>query len=77
MHTQGGIEQIVVEHNQNDNLRPNEKMIRNVCMNCHGLGFSINALADLMLIENNFNGTPSQQIRSLDMVKQRLKRRIK
>ena len=76
MHTQGGIEQIVVEHNQNDNLRPNEKMIRNVCMNCHGLGFSINALADLMLIENNFNGTPSQQIRSLDMVKQRLKRRI-
>jgi formate-dependent nitrite reductase cytochrome c552 subunit len=37
---------IVVQHNQNLNLRPNEKMIRGVCMQCHGLGFSIDALAD-------------------------------
>lgn len=76
IHKQGGIEKVVVQHNQNDNLRPNEKMIRRVCMNCHGLGFSIDALADSMLIENNFNGTPSQHIESLDMVKQRLKRRV-
>ena len=76
VHKQYNIEKIVVQHNQNDNLRPNEKMIRSVCMNCHGLGFSIDALADTTLIENNFNGTPSQHIRSLDMVKQRLKRGI-
>lgn len=76
VHRQRPVEKIVVQHNQNDNLRPNEKMIRSVCMNCHGLGFSINALADAMLIENNFNGTPSQHIESLDMVKRRLKRRI-
>lgn len=75
-HKQDGIEKIVVQHNQNDNLRPNEKMIRSVCMNCHGLGFSINALADTRLIESNFNGAPSRHIRSVDMVKQRLKRRI-
>ena len=77
IHKQDTIEKVVVQHNQNDNLRPNEKMLRSVCMNCHGLGFAINALADPTLIENNFNGTPSQHIKSLDMVKQRLENKIK
>lgn len=66
-----------VMHNQNDNLRPNEKMIRDVCMNCHGLGFSIDALADEALIKNNFNGLPAKHIPSLDMAKQRAKSRKK
>ena len=63
----------VVEHNQNANLRPNEKMLRSVCMHCHGLGFAIDALADPALIENNFFGQPGKHIQSLDMAKQRLK----
>jgi hypothetical protein len=66
-----GIKRIVVEHNQNHNLRPNEKMIREVCMNCHGLGFSIDALADAKLIKNNFNGEPSRHIDSIEMAKKR------
>ena len=37
---------IVVEHNQSANFAPNSKMIRPACLHCHGLGFSINALAD-------------------------------
>ncbi len=57
---------VQVNHNQNDNLRPNEKMIRPVCMQCHNLGFAIDALADPALIENNFNGKPSQHIPSID-----------
>ena len=65
-----------VMHNQNDNLRPNEKMIRGVCMNCHGLGFAIDALADEQLIKNNFNGLPANHVQSLDMVKQRLQSRL-
>ena len=39
-------DEVTVQHNQNDNLRPNEKMIRSVCMHCHGLPFSIDALSD-------------------------------
>ena len=66
-----GIERTVVEHNQNLNLRPNEKMIRSVCMKCHGLGFSIDSLADAELIENNFNGFPAEHIKSIDMAKRR------
>lgn len=59
----------VVQHNQNANLVPNEKMIRSTCMSCHGLGFSIDALADESLIKNNFNGVPNRHIESIDMAR--------
>ena len=62
---------VKVEHNQNDNLRPNEKMIRSVCMNCHGLEFSIDALADESLIKNNFHGQPAHHVESVDWAVQR------
>lgn len=68
-----GAKRVLVQHNQNDNLRPNEKMIRPVCMNCHGLGFSIDALADAKLVADNFLGRPLATIKSLAMVAQRLK----
>ena len=65
-HSSNGTEVTTVQHNQNWNLRPNEKMIRSVCMNCHSLEFSIDALADPKLIENNFNGKPGIHIESID-----------
>lgn len=68
-------ELVLTEHNQSLNLRPNEKMLRSVCMNCHGLGFSIDALADKKLIKNNFKGMPSVHVESIDMVKDRLSKR--
>jgi hypothetical protein len=71
LESRGGREWVRVEHNQNFNLQPNEKMLRTVCLNCHGLGFALDALADVSLIENNFNGHPSRHIPSLDMVEQR------
>ena len=61
----------VVQHNQNANLRPNEKMIREVCMDCHGLSFSIDALADPELVKRNFIGLPSEHIKSIDMATHR------
>lgn len=61
-----------VQHNQNANLRPNEKMIRGVCMNCHGLSFSIDALADGELVKRNFKGRPGAHVESLDWAERRL-----
>jgi len=58
---------IMVDHNQNATLSPNEKMIRPACINCHGLGFSIDSLADKNLIANNFKGNPSTHIDSIDL----------
>lgn len=42
-------------------------MIRSVCMSCHGLGFSIDALADKKLVANNFQGKPEKHIESIEM----------
>ncbi len=61
------------QHNQNDNLRPNEKMIRSVCLDCHGLQFSLDALADPNLIQNNFNGHSSVSIDSIKLATERVK----
>lgn len=59
VHTEGPRQWVQVEHNQNDFLRPNEKMLRSVCASCHGVPFAIDALADEALIESNFVGVPS------------------
>jgi len=63
---------VVSNHNQNDTLRPNEKMIRPVCMSCHGLGFAIDALADPGLIARNFSGQPDRHIESIDWALKRV-----
>jgi hypothetical protein len=60
---------VFVQHNQNNNLRPNEKMLREVCMKCHGMQFSLNALADTQLINQCFQGQPESYIESIDMAK--------
>jgi formate-dependent nitrite reductase cytochrome c552 subunit len=67
VHREGDLEAVRVQHNQNWNLEPNEKMIRDVCMSCHGLAFSIDALADPSLVNSNFQGRPSIHIQSIDM----------
>jgi len=60
-----------VQHNQSANLKPNEKMIRPVCLSCHGLGFAIDALADRELIRANFNHPPTVHIQSIELAKRR------
>jgi len=64
----------VTTHNQNAYLRPNEKMIRPVCTSCHGLEFSIDALADPELVEGNFNGRPTTHIDSVDWAVRRARK---
>lgn len=58
-----------VQHNQNDNLRPNEKMARTVCLNCHGLQFTLDSLADPVLKDNCYSDSSETSVRSLQMVK--------
>jgi len=66
---------VTVVHNQNLNLRPNTKMLRSVCMNCHGMEFSLAALADKKLINSNFQGVPQAQHQTIELIKERLKLR--
>jgi hypothetical protein len=66
-----GHSRVVVEHNQNDNLRPVDKLVRSVCLNCHGLGFSFDALSDVGLVGKNFQTTPAQRAQTLELVRRR------
>jgi hypothetical protein len=68
---ENGVDVVIVQHNQNANLRPNEKMTRTVCLDCHGLGFSLSALADSKLVATNFSGRPARPVASIDMATKR------
>ena len=61
-----------VEHNQNHNLRPNQKMLKDVCLRCHGLGFSLDSLADKEVVRYNFSEPSKKWLQSLEMVKKRI-----
>ena len=58
-------------------MLPNEKMIRSVCLNFHGLQFSLDSLADANLIKANFKGKPTKRIASLEMIKEEIVRNIR
>ena len=73
----GGESRVDVKHNQNDFLRPNEKLVRSVCITCHGVPFTLDALADLELIKKNFNKGPARahfDPSSFQMIIQKLER---
>lgn len=62
----------LVQHNVSRDLRPNHKMIQPVCNQCHGLKFTMRALNDDALIENNFSESPpSSQVPLLKFVKRK------
>jgi hypothetical protein len=62
---------VIADHNQNGNLRPSDRMVRSVCMSCHGVGFSLQALADPALVKSNFRGRPDGTIRTgMDLIKE-------
>lgn len=60
----------IVDHNQSNSLRPNDKMIRSSCIECHGLQFTLNALSDRELIQRNFQGRPTTFVESLEMARE-------
>lgn len=64
-----------VEHNQSATLQPNSKMIRSVCTQCHGVEFTLSALADPLLIRSNFAGQPANHHTSMDLVRERIEQR--
>ncbi len=59
------LSRVMVDHNQSANLSPNSKMIRGTCQHCHGLGFTLDALADQDLIDRNFAGMPGVSVDSM------------
>lgn len=66
----GGSEgSVVVNHNNTFTLLPRDRMVSDVCMNCHGMEYSYNSIFDDALVEQNFTRPPNQQLQTLDMVR--------
>lgn len=63
---------VSVEHNQSLTLEPNSKMIRPVCLECHGLEYSVAALSDRNLIRRNFSGAFDPTHLSFELVRERI-----
>ena len=64
-----------VNHNNTYNLLPRDRMVQEVCMNCHGVEYSYNSIFDDALVEANFDKAPSQSLETFDLVRALEKRR--
>ncbi|HKE20294.1 MAG TPA: cytochrome c3 family protein [Kofleriaceae bacterium] len=65
---------VTVEHDQNAALRPIETMVRPVCQPCHGVAYSLAAMAEPGLAAGNFRRAPALPARAIQMVRDKVKR---
>lgn len=67
--------EVVVNHNNTYTLLPRNRMVKEVCMNCHGLEHSFNSIFDDELVEANFARPPTLKLETFDMVRTLEKKR--
>ena len=60
---------VKVNHNNTYNLKPRDRMVGDVCMNCHGVEYSYNSIFDDELVEANFDRPPTLEHPSFDLVR--------
>ena len=60
---------MVVNHNNTFTLLPRDRMVKEVCMNCHGMEFAYNSIFDDDLVESNFARPPTLSMDTLKMVR--------
>lgn len=74
--TLGETDTIFVNHNNTYNLLPRDRMVKDVCMNCHGLEHSYNSIFDDEMVEANFDHPPTQKLETFDLIRAFEKRRL-
>lgn len=66
---------VKVNHNNTYNLKPQDRMVGDVCLNCHGVEYSYNSIFDEELVEANFDRPPTLSHQSFDLMRAAEKRR--
>lgn len=66
----------LVNHNNTYTLLPRDRMVQEVCINCHGVEYSYNSIFDDDLVEANFDQPPSLSLETFDLVRALEERRI-
>jgi hypothetical protein len=59
---------VVVDHGNTFTLRPRDRMLGRVCLDCHGLAFAMSSLYDDELVETNFRGRPRTAHPTLELL---------
>ncbi len=66
---------VLVNHNNTYTLMPRDRMVQEVCMNCHGVEHAFNSIFDDELVEANFARPPTQKLRTFQLVRDHEKKR--
>ncbi|MDJ0743541.1 MAG: cytochrome c3 family protein [Xenococcaceae cyanobacterium MO_167.B27] len=66
---------VLVNHNNTYTLKPRDRMVKEVCMNCHGLEHAYNSIFDDELVEANFAHPPSLELPTFKLVRDLEKKR--
>ncbi len=64
---QGSI--IHVNHNNTYTLLPRDRMVQEVCMNCHGVEYSYNSIFDDALVTANFDKAPTAEMQTFELIR--------
>lgn len=60
---------VSVNHNNTYTLKPRNRMVADVCMNCHGVEYSYNSIFDDDLVEANFDRPPTLEHQSFELMR--------
>ncbi len=59
----------LVNHNNTYTLLPRDRMVQDVCMNCHGVEYSYNSIFDDALVEANFDAPPTLSLETFNLMR--------
>ncbi|MDJ0594990.1 MAG: cytochrome c3 family protein [Pleurocapsa sp. MO_226.B13] len=68
-------DEVLVNHNNTYTLKPRDRMVQEVCMNCHGVEHAFNSIFDDELVEANFARPPNRKLRTFKLVRDLEKKR--
>lgn len=68
-------ETVLVNHNNTYTLLPRDRMVKEVCLNCHSVEYSYNSIFDEELVESNFDHPPDLELKTFDLVRNLEKQR--
>jgi hypothetical protein len=70
-----GAKVVHVNHNNTYTLLPRDRMVAEVCMNCHGMEYAYRSIFDDEMVEANFNRSPSLEMETFELVRDLEQRR--
>ena len=60
---------VKVNHNNTYTLKPQDRMVGDVCLNCHGVEYAYNSIFDPELVEANFDRPPTLELETFDLIR--------